>query len=138
MVIKMELKVTGNLLELLSHQRVTSESVGVIEARFNFDSAWDGYTPSAVFKTQSTICSVALDKGGCTIPGEVLANPGTLSVAVFGIGGDGSVLTTNYINSGMIIKGADIAAAAEKGYTTSPYEQILAMLSEIAELLEVI
>lgn len=127
----MRLKATGNLLEMVEDEHLTSGSVGWNRAEFGFDAAWEGSARTAVFKTLygGTKAVLLGVENTCKVPWEALdcATDG-LSVSVFGVGSGGTVVTTNYVRVGAVIKGADRDMAAGEDPTPTLYEQLLAQL----------
>ncbi len=127
----MRLKATGNLLELEDGERLTSGSVNWNEAVFEFDAAWDGTARTAVFRTLYGGPKAVLlgAENICKVPWEVLdcATDG-LTVSVFGVLGDVTVITTNYVKLGPVIKGADRDAVVGEDPEPTLYEQLLAQM----------
>jgi len=115
-----------NRLTVRGKEPVTSGSVNVYTARFEFSSDWQGLTRKAVFKAGGTSRTVLLDEGGrCTIPWEVLTCYGqTLIVGVFGTCGD-SVLPTTWADLGTVLEGAKLGEDAHPP-TLEVWEQELA------------
>lgn len=66
-----------NQLHLRSREPLTSGSVNVYQALFEFSPDWDGLERMAVFRTGGESWSVALGEDGqCTIPWEALTSHG--------------------------------------------------------------
>ena len=114
-------------LALRQREPVTSGSVNVCQARFEFSEDWAGLTKTAVFEAGGESRSVLLDGSGlCTIPWEVLAAPKReLRAGVYGTRGGDMVLPTVWANLGVILEGA---APAGELYPPTPelWEQALA------------
>lgn len=95
-------------LTLRSREPLTSGSVNVYKARFEFSEEWDGLERTAVFQAGGEPVSVLLDGGGeCVIPWEVLAIAGRqLMAGVSGTRGGDIVLPTVWASLGVIQEGA--------------------------------
>ena len=66
-----------NQLHLRSREPLTSGSVNVYQALFEFSPDWDGLERVAVFRAGGESWSVALGEDGqCAIPWEALASHG--------------------------------------------------------------
>lgn len=92
---------------LLAQEPVTSGSVNVYEARFEFSEDWEGLEKTAVFRAGEKSASVLLDGSGtCAIPWEVLTIPGKrLEAGIYGKKGGSVVLPTVWANLGNIHAG---------------------------------
>lgn len=98
-----------NRLTALETEPVTSGSVNAYRVQFRFSSCWDGLERTAVFRSGSGVeKQMVLDgQGECTVPWEVLAEPGRrLSAGVYGRRGGEVVLPTMLADLGMIREGA--------------------------------
>lgn len=97
-----------NKLTLRQRETVTSGSVNIYQVRFEFSADWDGMKRTAVFRAGGESRPVLLDEsGGCSIPWEMLENPGIrLYAGVYGTRGGNVVLPTVWADLGMILTGA--------------------------------
>lgn len=97
-----------NNLTLKAREMLTSGSVNVYQAQFEFSADWDGLTRTAVFQAGSVSRSVLLDESGtCTVPWEVLKTPGiSLAAGVYGEKDGEVVLPTIWARLGLIMEGA--------------------------------
>ncbi len=81
--------------ELFTAERpkVASGNQKSVVIRVNFDSAWDGYAKSAVFYTEkdSAAYEKVMSGNQCTVPQEVIAEPGALFIGVRGVDSEGTV-----------------------------------------------
>lgn len=95
-----------NQLAVRGKEPVTSGSVNVYTARFEFSPGWEGLTRKAVFRAGSAARTVLLDEdGACTVPWEVLKAPGlSLLAGVFGSRED-AALPTVWARLGLILEG---------------------------------
>ncbi len=89
-------------------ERVTSGSVNVYEAAFEFSEDWAGLEKTAVFRAGEKSASVLLgDTGACVVPWEVLTTPGVrLEAGVYGTRAGTVVLPTVWADLGYIHTGA--------------------------------
>lgn len=103
-----QLHTDKNKLTLLRQELLTSGSVNVYKARFEFSEDWIGLTTTAVFRAGERTVSMALDGSGeCVVPWEVLTVPGIrLDAGVYGTRGGEVVLPTVWADLGYICAGA--------------------------------
>jgi len=115
--------------ELTVRQRetVTSGSVNVYRARFEFSEDWEGLSRTAVFQAGAESRAVRLDETlECTVPWEVLRKPNVLlEVGVYGTRNDETVLPTVWASLGVIHEGAAPREEA-RPHTPGLWEQELA------------
>lgn len=96
-----------NQLAVREKEPVTSGSVNIYPVRFEFSPDWDGLARTAIFQAGCREQAVSLAGGACTIPSEVLSEPGYyLMAGVFGRSGETVVLPTVWANLGLISEGA--------------------------------
>ena len=97
-----------NKLSLMEKEMLTSGSVNVYEARFEFSPEWEGLERTAVFRAGEKTVSVLLEETGeCVIPWEVLAVPTLrLEAGVYGTRDGDVVLPTVWADLGFICTGA--------------------------------
>lgn len=92
---------------------VTSGSVNAYRVRFEFSRDWDGLEKTAVFRGGCAERTVLLDGAECTIPWEVLREPGhRLMAGVYGKRGEELVLPTVWAGLGQILEGVSSGEAA--------------------------
>lgn len=115
-----------NQLTVRKHEPVTSGSVNVYAARFEFSPDWAGLTRKAVFRGSGKTLTVLLDEGGeCVIPWEVLTSHGQpLMAGVFGTQ-DETALPTVWANLGTILEGVPGDSPGSKPPTPDVWEQEL-------------
>lgn len=103
------LRAQKNILDVLERESVTSGSVNVYDAAFEFSSAWDGLERTAVFRAGKVSRAQLLDETGrCSIPWEVLERPGEwLYAGVYGTLEGKVVLPTIWTGMGIILTGVD-------------------------------
>lgn len=94
---------------------MTSGSVNVYPARFEFSSDWDGLEKTAIFRAGAQSWAVPLGEDNETvIPWEALEKPNVrLYCGVCGRQGDSVVLPTVWANLGLISEGAVTGEAPE-------------------------
>lgn len=103
-----ELYADKNQLCVRRREPVTSGSVNVYRARFQFSADWEGLERTAVFRAGEKSVSVPLDEAGeAAVPWEALAAPGLyLEAGVYGTRGYEVVLPTVWADLGYIETGA--------------------------------
>ncbi len=95
---KIILKVTANRLEIEKDTYTTGGSVNFDSCSFVFDNTWNGFAKTAVFGFgNSDYTRVELDKDECKIPAICLQDEGFIKIGVYGVNGDGVVITTNAV-----------------------------------------
>lgn len=95
---KIILKVTANRLEIEKDTYTTGGSVNYDSCSFDFDNTWNGFTKTAVFGFgNSDYTRVELDNDECKIPAICLQDEGFIKIGVYGVDGDGVVITTNAV-----------------------------------------
>lgn len=103
-----------NQLTIREKEPVTSGSVNVYLVRFEFSADWDGMKKAVVFQAGCREKTVALSGGACTVPADVLSEPGYyLMAGVCGRSGETVVLPTVWANLGLISEGAVTGEAPE-------------------------
>lgn len=123
-----------NKLALLEREPLTSGSVNIYEARFEFSADWDGLERVAVFEAGGTSREVLLDDSGtCVVPWEVLieqirrSNPRVrLLAGVYGTRGGEIVLPTVWADLGAILEGVPTNGDEARPPTPDLWEQELA------------
>ena len=122
----------ANKTQLTVRQRepITSGSMNVYEALFQFSGDWDGLTRTAVFKSGSQAVSVLLDEtSACAIPWEV-TDPDdkgkTLYAGIYGARDGTVVLPTVWASLGTILEGVSGCAGSSRPPTPALWEQELA------------
>lgn len=96
-----------NKLTVREREPVTSGSVNTYPVRFEFSLDWDGLDRTAVFQAGCREQAVALSGVACTVPADVLSEPGYyLMAGVCGRSGETIVLPTVWANLGLIQEGA--------------------------------
>ena len=115
-----------NKLALLEREPVTSGSVNVYGAQFEFSEDWTGLDRTAVFEAAGVSREVRLYPGGaCVVPWEVLRVPGVrLRAGVYGKQGGEVVLPTVWANLGVILEG--VPAGESPPPSPDVWEQALA------------
>ena len=105
MITNMKFAVTGQRIELTEPVMLVAETVHIYTASFVFNSTWDGYTKTAVFRGGDVEREQLLTDDSCEVPWEVLLPGAYLKVGVYGTR-DGIRLPTiwtdrtQYINAG--------------------------------------
>ena len=118
-----------NQMTVRQREQVTSGSVNVYRAHFEFSSDWDGLDRAAVFRCGGMSVPVLLDDTGeCVIPWEVLRKPGLrLEAGVYGSRGGEIVLPTVWANLGTILTGAGGPEDGTTPPTPELWQQALAL-----------
>lgn len=125
-----------NGLDVRQREPMTSGSVKVYKAHFEFDSYWDGFDRVAVFSAGDVRIDVALDETGtCFIPWEVLSTPNLeVIVGVYGVNDD-RVLPTVWGSMGTIERGVILGGEGIPEPTPDIYAQLMESLKNKADTL---
>ena len=116
-----------NKMAVRKREPITSGSINVYTARFEFSPDWQGLTRKAVFKAGKESRTVLLDESGeCVIPWEVLTSHGQpLMAGAFGTL-DETALPTTWASLGTILEGVPGNGEGSKPPTPDLWEQELA------------
>ena len=96
-----------NRLYVMEKELITSGSANIYPVRFEFSPDWDGLERTAIFQAGCRKKSVPIVDGVCSVPAEVLSDPGRyLMMGVCGKQGESVVLPTVWANLGWIVEGA--------------------------------
>ncbi len=128
--------------KLFIENLTVSDSVKFDTVKFTFPDSWNGYTKTAVFKTEDgEILNVVLEADNplclndneCYIPYEVIKSP-RFYLSVFGVFGD-SIATTTQVEVPVLQSG--YAAGDEpKEPTPTEYQQLINLTSSTKEIAE--
>lgn len=96
-----------NRLYVMEKELITSGSANIYSVRFEFSPDWDGLERTAIFQAGCRKKAVPIVDGMCSVPAEVLSEPGRyLMMGVCGKQGESVVLPTVWANLGWIVEGA--------------------------------
>ena len=96
-----------NRLYVMEKELITSGSANIYPVRFEFSPDWDGLERTAIFQAGCRKKAVPIVDGVCSVPAEVLSEPGRyLMMGVCGKQGESVVLPTVWANLGWIVEGA--------------------------------
>lgn len=127
-------RVTDQSLNVKKKPLIASGGIECDTIEFTFCALWDGFSKVAVFyRNKRDVYHVEICDDKCTIPKEVLVNPGYLYFGVFGVK-DGVTRTSSVI-SYKVEAGAITDGIKPPEPTPSIYEKILKLEEEIAKKL---
>lgn len=123
------LKICTRKAFVVETQLLTSGSVG-IDVTFLFSDIWDDLSKVAVFRGSGANIDMVLTGDSCTVPPEVLAQPGGhLMIGVYGTNGAGTiVIPTVWANAGPILLGAIPSGIEPEEITPSLLQQLLDLI----------
>ena len=131
-----QINARGNIISVQNTELITSGSVAVYKCHFVFDSAWDGFFKSAVFRVGSMSRTEPLDsEDTCEIPWELLVkkNVGlSVEVSVYGTKGEVEILPTIWDKLGRIRAGSEPGDDA-KDPTPSTFDRIANLVKSYGE-----
>jgi len=115
---------------------ITSGNVNYDSILFDFCSAWDGFTKTAIFyRSEDEVFYQLLDGANtCIIPKEVLREKGDVYIGVFGVSGDTTL--TSQVLKYKISRGAITEDLKPADPTPDIYEQIISRYDAVIEELE--
>lgn len=102
---------------------LASGTQGNVTVAFRFDTAWDGYARTAVFRTHGKTVLVLLENDRCALPPEAAAG-GDVLLGAFGVCGD-ATLTTPFARL-TVTAGVPTAGDAAAAVTPTLAAQLLA------------
>lgn len=102
---------------------LASGTQGNVTVAFRFDTAWDGYARTAVFRTHGKTVLVLLENDRCALPPEAAAG-GDVLLGAFGVCGD-ATLTTPFARL-VVAAGVPTAGDAAAAVTPTLAAQLLA------------
>lgn len=106
---------------------IASGGVNDTTIEVNFSTEWDGLGKSAVFFNEKyeTVYEVVLTNNACTIPGEVLTDPGYIFIGVRGVDADETVVKTSTLVRFKLANGAPVGNGTTVEPTANVYQQLL-------------
>ena len=83
--IYLDFKVTVDKTTRIDNTRIASGTMNNVWCRFDFSGDWDGVlAPNAIFAKGSVCLDVPIILNECQVPPQILFEPGTFSVSVYG------------------------------------------------------
>lgn len=126
-----EIKVNKNIVSVQETEPLTSGSVSVYKCRFAFDSSWDGFFRSAVFRVGGMVKTIPLDTTDtCPIPWELLVKQYiglSVEVSVYGVKDEAEILPTTWDKLGRVRRGSEPGEDA-KEFAPSVYDRIVSLV----------
>jgi hypothetical protein len=106
---------------------IASGGVNDTTIEVNFSTEWDGLGKSAVFFNEKyeTVYEVVLTNDACTIPGEVLTDPGYIFIGVRGVDADENVVKPSTLVRFKLLNGAPVGNGTAVEPTANVYQQLL-------------
>lgn len=126
----MKYSVSNVSVTLTEDEMLVAGSVGAHYAEFTFDSSWDGYAKTAVFRNGNVTVEMLVADGRCEIPWEVLAESGQLYVGIRGELGE-KQRPTLWASRKTVYEGAEHGDAPREA-TADVYQQLLETISRFA------
>lgn len=122
------LRCKNQKLSYITKPIIASGDFEVDTVSFDLNETWDGYRRTAVFyrNVEDAFHVFMNDENTCTIPHEVLEDPGAMYIGIFGIR-DGKTLTSNMVVCN-IDRGAIISIGRVSDPTPDVYAQIISMI----------
>lgn len=92
----MNIKVNSHTLEIEQNIDINAGEYNITTLNFEFSDEYEGLTKMAVFSNCETILKTAILDNQCTIPFEVLEEPGQVLLGVYGYEGEDDELELRY------------------------------------------
>ena len=92
----MNIKVNSHTLEIEQNIDINAGEYNITTLNFEFSDEYEGLTKMAVFSNCETILKTAILDNQCTIPFEVLEEPGQVLLGVYGYEGEDDSLELRY------------------------------------------
>lgn len=131
-----QINARGNIISVQEAEPITSGSVSVYKCHFVFDSAWDGFFKSAVFRVGSMSRTEPLDsEDTCEIPWELLVKKNVglpVEVSVYGTKDEVEILPTIWDKLGRIRAGSEPGDEV-KDPTPSTFDRIATLVKSYGE-----
>ena len=128
------IKVAGSVVSVQETQALYCGSQDVYTCCFEFDSSWESFSKSAVFRTDGKTITVLLDEENkCDLPWELLVrgNIGKeVEVGVYGISAEAEILTSVWDSLGAVREGSELGNDAREP-SAGVYEQVMANLLRV-------
>lgn len=127
-----EINVTGQRMTIADGAEFVQNSVNVYECSFTFDSAWDGFAKTAVFRREAGAgdpIEAPMTGTQCTVPRGVLESPGRLRIGVYGVKDD-IVYPTVWGPSVYIQPGTPTQGVTEEDIDQTQYTELRGLIQE--------
>lgn len=129
-----KIKVDGSVVSVQETDALYCGSQDVYTCNFDFDTSWERFSKSAVFRADGKTISVLLDEENrCDLPWELLVrgNIGEeIKVGVYGISAESEILTSVWDSLGMVREGSELGNDAREP-SAGVYEQVMANLMRV-------
>lgn len=129
-----EIKVNGSVVSVQEIEPLYSGSADTHICHFTFDTGWERFGKSAVFRTGGRAVTAVVDEQDCcTLPWELLtrANIGLqIEVGMYGVSAETEVLTTVWDSIGTVRDGSEIGSDAREP-SAGVYEQVMAGIRRV-------
>jgi hypothetical protein len=135
-----EINVTGQRMTIADGAEFVQNSVNVYECSFTFDSAWDGFAKTAVFRREAGTgdpIEVPMTEDQCTVPHGVLESTGRLRIGVYGVKDD-VVYPTVWGPSVYIQPGTPTQGTTEESIDQTHYTELLELVQENTQEIQAI
>lgn len=131
-----KIKVEGSVVSVQETQALYCGSQDVYTCSFTFDTSWERFSKSAVFRVNGKTVTVLLDEeNGCILPWELLvrSNIGQeIEVGMYGVSADAEILTSVWDSLGAVREGSELGNDAREP-SAGVYEQIMANVQRVDE-----
>lgn len=131
-----EIKINGSVVSVQETEPLYSGSVDTHICHFTFDTNWDRFNKSAVFRVGSRVVTAVVDEHDCcTLPWELLtrANIGlVIEAGAYGVSAAAEIRTTVWDSIGTVRDGSEIGTDAREP-SAGVYEQVMAGIKRVDE-----
>ena len=129
----MNIQVTPHLITITQDDNINAGEYNITQCEFEFTDEYEDLTKQAVFSTCESTYKVPILNNQCTIPSEVLENPGQVLLGVYGYEAEDDELVLRYspnpeyfvVSNGSYKEGNDPDLPKP-----SEWEQVLAIINQ--------
>ena len=131
-----KIKVDGSVVSVQETVALYCGSQDVYTCSFTFDTGWERFSKSAVFRVNGETITRLLDENGeCVLPWELLvrSNIGQdIEVGMYGVSADAEILTSVWDSIGLVREGSELGNDAREP-SAGVYEQVMANVQRVDE-----
>lgn len=131
-----KIKVDGSVVSVQETQALYCGSQDVYTCSFTFDTGWERFSKSAVFRVNGKTVTILIDENGeCVLPWELLvrSNIGQeIEVGMYGVSADAEILTSVWDSLGAVREGSELGNDAREP-SAGVYEQVMANVQRVDE-----
>lgn len=134
-MMKLTLRINGAFAELVEEEGLLTTGMVGAAVAFQYDEAWNGLRKTAVFRGSGITVDVLDVDSTATIPVQVLAQPGLLSIGIEGRNADGTVvIPTVWVDGIYVHAGANASGDSSTDPTLPVWGQLQNTVGDVSDL----